>query len=669
MKQISFYAALAGYFVLGIGGVSGQTSSAEAPDHDGLRRISAHAFPIPAESRVLARCDFESGAKLPDGWSQGGGAVVSDTTAPQGKSYLRLKAKKSGALRGPVIAAPPGKPCFLSYWIKTPQEPWTTITFTSKEREPSFSHIQTPFYYDDFPLNTGGQWRQEGFYFVMPPQCSTLQISTNSREDHPDSEFVCLDDVCLRTATEEEMAAAYAQERAHLPSYHLTPQPNDGSHLPLSVAKWQGRAGIPGKPFVIWALGSSFTDRQGDGYELIRAIRERFPHAPPILYRKHGGPGEPWEFVYGWVKQFVATEQPDLIFTYTSGTLDGLDSLLSEIRRRTTAEIIVPSLHFRPPPGTITPEEIAHGMGVDWDKVREICAKHGAEFVENRKEMAEYITKEHLQMDDLLFDHNHQNLHGRIRIWDNVSAHLVASATPAYAPEALERRLSVAPATNIAKGQVSLSGAWQTDHGVIHTHAVGARLTVRFTGNQINVLGRKSADGGKVQVTVDGVPGQEAPVFVMDYIQPSQKHAWRIPHAVELGGHPIPQTWTFTMTSDVGDYRLVGSVTGPDGEGQVTKPFRSNSGQVSLPPRFWRQTVIEKKGAPPEYGVAKGDSFTFDVYRGAVGELNFQAPESAEFAESVARNLSNGPHTVELTTTGSGDVAITGLYVYEPLEK
>ena len=56
-----------------------------------------------------------------------------------------------------------------------------------------------------------------------------------------------------------------------------------GKNLALAVAKWEGRAGIPGKPFVIWALGSSYTDRQGDGYELIQAIRQRFPNAPPII--------------------------------------------------------------------------------------------------------------------------------------------------------------------------------------------------------------------------------------------------------------------------------------------------------------------------------------------------------------------------------------------------
>jgi hypothetical protein len=67
--------------------------------------------------------------------------------------------------------------------------------------------------------------------------------------------------------------------------------------------------------------------------------------------------------------------------------------------------------------------------------------------------------------------------------------------------------------------------------------------------------------------------------------------------------------------------------------------------------------------------VAAGDRFTFDVLRGAVGELSFKADRSAGVVEPLVRNLPNGRHTVELITTGSGAVAIESLYVYEPPEK
>ena len=74
---------------------------------------------------------------------------------------------------------------------------------------------------------------------------------------------------------------------------------------------------------MIWAIGSSWTNFLGDGYPLIRAIRQRFPDAPEIIYRKHAGSGTPWEYVRGWVQQFVAADSPDLILTYTNGSPEG----------------------------------------------------------------------------------------------------------------------------------------------------------------------------------------------------------------------------------------------------------------------------------------------------------------------------------------------------------
>jgi hypothetical protein len=59
------------------------------------------------------------------------------------------------------------------------------------------------------------------------------------------------------------MSAAYEDLWRQLPPRYLTSRGDDGQNLALSVAKWEGRAGIPGKPFMIWALGSSWTHAQG----------------------------------------------------------------------------------------------------------------------------------------------------------------------------------------------------------------------------------------------------------------------------------------------------------------------------------------------------------------------------------------------------------------------
>jgi hypothetical protein len=317
----------------------------------------------------------------------------------------------------------------------------------------------------------------------------------------------------------------------------------------------------------------------------------------------------------------------------------------------------------------MTPDDIENGVGVAWRKVREICQKHGVEFVENRREMAEYIAHAGLVPDDLLVDHNHQNVHGLIRIWDNVSRHLAKSDQATYTPESRERRIAVSPPANTATEQVSISGDWNSADGALRAKSAGARLKVSFTGNQIDLLGRKTPGGGTVKVLIDGVPAEQAPVFLMDFIKPDKAHSWRIPHAVDLGANPVPQTWTITMTSDTGDYRIDGSVTGADGAGNLAQPFVSQSGQIGIDPKFWRQGRVEKKGEPAEYGVAKGDTFIFDVFRGATREVNFQASQSAPLVEPLVRNLPNRQHTLELITTGDGEVTIEGLYVFEPPEK
>jgi hypothetical protein len=316
----------------------------------------------------------------------------------------------------------------------------------------------------------------------------------------------------------------------------------------------------------------------------------------------------------------------------------------------------------------MTPEDIENGAGVAWGKVREICQKHGVEFVESRREMAEYIARAKLVPDDLLNDHNHQNVHGRIRIWDNVSRHLAESRESSYRPEARERWLAMPLPVLTDKEQVTLSGDWQLGKGLVHASKAGPRLKVTFTGNQIDLVGRKTPGGGSVKVLIDGVPGDQEPAFLTDYIQPNKRN-WRIPHAVELGAAPVPQAWTITMTNDTGDFRLDGSVTGADGSGNLAEPFTSKSGQIKMDPKYWRQGRVEKKGQPVDYGVASGDTFSFHVYRSVVGQVNFQGESTEHLVEPLGRNLSNQQHTVEIIPNGDGEVTIEGLYIFEPPEK
>ncbi|MCL5270622.1 MAG: hypothetical protein M1457_08755, partial [bacterium] len=562
---------------------------ADGLERGGLCPISDKPFPAPAGTEPLALPggDFEITGHNPPGWEISGGSIVAapDTPGgvggPRGKAYCRIGADKGNAVRAPEVKARGGRPYFVSFRLRNPSDNWAAVTFGSDEKFRTFAAI-----YPAIP-STGDQWKRVGLYFWMPAQCNSIRFHVSPRQERPKDQFIGIDDIQLRTATVAEMGAAYAAEHKLLPPYDTAPRPGDGQNLALSVAKWEGRAGIPGKPFVIWAIGSSWTAAMDNGYGLMQTIREHFPKAPELLYRRHDGAGTPWQFDYGWVKQFVAADQPDLIFTYTPGTLEGLDALLTEIRRRTTADIIVPSIHFGVKDTDITPELIEKGF-VDWEKAREICRKHHAEFVEHRRDIADYLKHTGLTPDDLLWDHVHQNQHGRIRVWDSIARHITNPGEFTYAPEAVERRIPVAPPAATATEQVTLAGDWTTRGGAIHTAQAGARIKVRFTGNRIDLLGRAAPGGGTVEVLVDGRPGGEAPVFYTTYIQPEPKVYPRpdvggqpgdaAPHAVTLGAGTSQVNIMLTATTVTFDSTVDSNLTGVGSDAGSTLAIASEGG-------------------------------------------------------------------------------------------
>ena len=192
--------------VHGVLRLAGSAAAGEPLEIRGLRCVSGSAFAAPPGTVgiPLAGGDFESAGKALQGWAIGGGKIVAGDDAPQGKAYCRLEARKGAILRTPAVTGGrPGQPYFLSLRLKSSAEYWAAIMFSSAEREPSFCDL-----YPGTP-STGGQWRHVGYYFWMPAQAETVQFSIQPHEDGPAGQFIGVDDMRLRTATEAEMSAAY----------------------------------------------------------------------------------------------------------------------------------------------------------------------------------------------------------------------------------------------------------------------------------------------------------------------------------------------------------------------------------------------------------------------------------------------------------------------------
>ncbi len=423
--------------------------------------------------------------------------------------------------------------------------------------------------------------------------------------------------------------------------YVAKAEPTDGQHLALTMQKLEN--GItPARPFVIWALGSSYTNMLGNGEFWKEEIPQRFPNAPPIEYRKMVGNSCPWQYLRGWAHMLVIPDQPDLVITYTIGNPGDLEKLIVELRQHTTADIIVPSIHWRERDQDLWGKS-ENAADQDVAAVREVCRKHNVEFVESRRDWAAYLTANKLPIPALLKDAVHQSEYGAKMINSNILAHLRRPEKFSYTPESRERRV---PSPAAKDGTIKLT----------------------FTGTRIDLVGKKSPTGGSARVLIDGKPAGQIPAFLCSYIQPGAKNSKErigtsptvprdtAPHGITLGQNIVPQSWTIVMTSDTGDYELTGSVTGADGKGNAFKPFTSASGQILIGPDIWRRAERNRTG----------DTFTFDIRRSVLSDVSFKGEAGETFVVRLAQELPNTEHTLELTL--EGETTFESFDIFEPVQ-
>ena len=452
------------------------------------------------------------------------------------------------------------------------------------------------------------------------------------------------------------------------PEYKVTKRSDDGRNLALTIKKLS-EGFDPKRPFVIWAIGSSFTDFLGNGDKLIAAIHKKYPNAPEIVYKKMIGGSTPYNLLRGWARHLVIPDHPDLVLTYNFGYTANMEKLFIELRSKTTADIIVGSLHWcknhkKAWPNPETPVR----KYINPKKLRELCKRYKVEFVENRQDVTAYMTANKLTIKDMLVDSVHQSPYLAKMINANIARHFNHPAKFSYDPGSRERRVEAEKKS----AKLKTTGSWvpAKKGQALSATGSGSEMIVDFNGNRIELIGWLDPQGGELSVWIDGIPAQKAEAYYASYIQPGEDNfinldsravdfrrmiSDRCPHGVSLGQNIIPQKWEIIMTSDKGDYKLTGSVTDFDGKGNAFKPFTSKSGQIIIDPVLWRLAKTNRSG----------DKFSFEVKRSAREKIDFKG-KAGRFRVCVLDNLSNGPHQLRLKTQGGGPVTIDAFDIFEP---
>jgi len=123
--------------------------------------------------------------------------LISDGSAPEGKSYLHITGSRSSLLRSPDFDLQPNNPHFISFWVRSNAEagggPWFWYDVGLEEINVSYNGLP----------DTRGNWKRVGLYFRPPAHVTKAHWTLHF--DKPDTCFVDLDDIQLRTAPEEEL--------------------------------------------------------------------------------------------------------------------------------------------------------------------------------------------------------------------------------------------------------------------------------------------------------------------------------------------------------------------------------------------------------------------------------------------------------------------------------
>lgn len=416
--------------------------------------------------------------------------------------------------------------------------------------------------------------------------------------------------------------------------------PTAGAHLQHCIRALHAPPD-PLRPFVIWALGSSYANALGNGRGLAERLRAANPKLPPVVWRQDVGSGVPYQFLEGRAEGGAIPGNPDLVLLYAAGEAKHLDRVLRRIRAATSADIVVPTLHWRE-------QDSAH-WGKDEDgaetavsELRATAAAHGAELLEHRAEWARYLTENKLPMSALLKDKAHQSPYGAWMLQALLAEHLLRPLDP-KAPQ----RATFEPIDRLLQPGEALQLEWTGQRLDLALAPGQGALRVRVDDRD-PAAHRAFVQGPTERGPANASPNQMVPRDVgphgLQLDRPDQLQAERIDvEVIDQNGH----------------YTVQGSRSGRLGTGRSTEGFTATDGRLSLPADWWRRPNTATQG--DRYTVQIDHAVAAEVSAAFVRGEPRHTPRGVELR--LATGLPAGKHTVRLEATGA-PVKLRGLWTH-----
>jgi hypothetical protein len=451
-----------------------------------------------------------------------------------------------------------------------------------------------------------------------------------------------------------------APPKAFPPPKSLGPVEKYGAHLQRSMALMATSTGLKRNTVRILFYGQSITN--SDWTRIVgERLRRQYPLANLVIENRAIS-GFDSSKLSKTAEADLYPFYPDLVIFHDYGDAAPYEDMVRRIRERTAADILIATDHIAPrvgekideatdPAKLPAPKPGTHDAA--WRSyvfLPALARKYGAELADIRTLWKQYLKDAKLSPSDLLYDDLHLNSHGIDLMAELILAHL------RYRPEL----------------------AMNADDGRVKTLTVGpeddlqwkdGKLVVPFEGNKIDLICKEGA-AAPAAIRIDGKKPSEFPELYIPTraiaVDPRGPFPplLRVRHRTPL----IIEDWKILITDVNADctrykFRVIGSVTGDDGDGEGGKPFVSKSGRVVLDPDDFNLLFPLRRF---ENATSSSLEALWHVRPHFVDQ--FVAPANGNhFGETIvtaAQGLKNCKHTLEIT--GSPDTPIGAIRIYRP---
>ncbi len=414
--------------------------------------------------------------------------------------------------------------------------------------------------------------------------------------------------------------------------------PKAGANLQQSIRALSAPPD-PNRPFLIWALGSSYANALGSGRDLIALLRAKRPALPRVVWRQDVGSGVPYQYLQGFAEGGLIPTNPDLVVVYAPGEPADLDALLGRLRATTSADLVVPTLHWRLEDQALWGNS-EDGTEVKAAELRAVAKAHGAELLEHRAEWARYLRENNLPLEALLKDKSHQTPYGAWMLQALLAAHLERPAA-ASAP---------------------LRSSHQALNQVLKP---GEHVILKAEGQRFDLV--VAPGTGQLQIQVDGRSAAEHPALLQgptergaNNARPSDRVTRDIgPHGLvlERPGALKPERIDVEVIDGQGNFTVTGSERGRLGQGRSTEGFATADGALRLPAQWWRRPAMATQG--DRYSVQLERAVTERASTAVDAGAPRHTPKSVELR--LATLLPAGAHTLRIEALNA-PVTLRGLW-------